>query len=448
MVRRSAMWAGILFAAVLPLASCAGSGLEQSFAPDPQLQQSPTGLEATATLPPDFPAEIPPYPGAALQSVMSAARDGNAETPPVQTRWVTRDTTEQVTQFYRQAFQENGWSLESDSATQLVARRQALEVQLSVSEAATPPESPAAPASVPEGSPTPETPASPETTDSPPAPNTVVPTAFTLTYGQLGHANPSNDATNPEPSDPPLSDNWATRPSPDATASPSSSPSPAGSPQSFSDINQAPAELRPYISDLANLGVLKGADNAGEFKPNQTITRREYARWLVAANNALYTDIPAKQIRLAVEGDRPAFQDVPPADPDFAAIQGLANTGLIPSPLAGNSTTVRFRPDDPLTREELILWKVPLDTRQALPQATLDAIQQTWGFQDAAQIEPRAQRAVLADFQNSDLSNIRRAFGFTTLFQPKKAVTRAEAAAVLWHFGIEGEGISAGDAAG
>ncbi|MFM6397433.1 MAG: S-layer homology domain-containing protein, partial [Planktothrix sp.] len=35
---------------------------------------------------------------------------------------------------------------------------------------------------------------------------------------------------------------------------------------------------------------------------------------------------------------------------------------------------------------------------------------------------------------------------FTTLFQPKKNVTRAEAAATLWFFGFQGEGISAKDA--
>jgi len=53
---------------------------------------------------------------------------------------------------------------------------------------------------------------------------------------------------------------------------------------------------------------------------------------------------------------------------------------------------------------------------------------------------------VLADFQNSDRSNIRRVFGYTTLFQPKKPVTRAEAAAALWYFGSSSEGLSAQDA--
>jgi hypothetical protein len=94
----------------------------------------------------------------------------------------------------------------------------------------------------------------------------------------------------------------------------------------------------------------------------------------------------------------------------------------------------------------MVLWKVPLDTRQALPNANLETVKQTWGFQDIGKIDPKALRAVLADFQNSEKSSIRRVFGYTTLFQPKKPVTRAEAAASLWYFGTQGEGISAADA--
>nr|WP_242016745.1 S-layer homology domain-containing protein [Trichocoleus sp. FACHB-46] len=142
-------------------------------------------------------------------------------------------------------------------------------------------------------------------------------------------------------------------------------------------------------------------------------------------------------------GTKPVFQDVPKTNPDFEVIQGLAEAGIIPSPLSGEATVVSFRPDAPLTREVMLLWKLPLDTRQALPAASLDAVKETWGFQDAGKIDPKALRAVLADFQNGDLANIRRALGYTTLFQPKKSVTRAEAAATLWYFGSQGEGLSA-----
>jgi len=439
-VRRLTMWAGLLLVTVMPLTSCTGNGLEQAFAPDPQLEAGE--LEASAQLPPDFPQEIPQYPNAVLRSVTSEGSRETGETQ-VQTRWATNDGATQVVQFYQQALQQDGWTLESESDRRLIAQRQDLQVRLTLVDAATP------------------TPAASDTTPSP-SPNTTATetpqaetTEFTLSYGLASETSTAagttveavNESNESAGQDEPLTDSWTLRPSPSPDRSPDARPSPVGNPQRFADVNQAPAELQPYIQDLANLGVLEVTENPGEFKPNQTITRREYARWLVATNNALFSDVPSKQIRLAVGSDRPIFQDVPTSDPDFAAIQGLANTGLIPSPLSGSSTTVRFRPDEPLNREDLILWKVPLDTRQALPQASLDAIQQTWGFQDTAQIEPRAQKAVLADFQNSDLSNIRRAFGFTTLFQPKKPVTRAEAAAVLWHFGTEGEGISAAEAA-
>lgn len=223
----------------------------------------------------------------------------------------------------------------------------------------------------------------------------------------------------------------------------------------FTDLNKTPKELQQYVSDLAKLGVLSPATdstkatqttNSNLFAPNKVITRREYARWLVAANNRLYASQPAKQIRLSTDTAQPAYQDVPRNDRDFPAIQGLAEAGLLPSSLSGDSTTVTFRPDAPLTRENLVLWKVPADTRQALPTASLDAIKQTWGFQDAPRIDSKALRAVLADFQNGDSSNIRRAFGYTSLFQPKKSVTRAEAAAALWYFGFQGDGQSAEEA--
>jgi hypothetical protein len=53
---------------------------------------------------------------------------------------------------------------------------------------------------------------------------------------------------------------------------------------------------------------------------------------------------------------------------------------------------------------------------------------------------------VLADFQNGEQANIRRIFGYTTLFQPKKPVTRAEAVTAIWYFGSQGEGLSAKEA--
>lgn len=241
----------------------------------------------------------------------------------------------------------------------------------------------------------------------------------------------------------------------------------------YNDLAKAPEEIQPYLVDLLELGLLEvrapepksvedtssdenddEEDSAppkpaavppgpNEFRPNQAVTRREYARWLLAVNNRFYQGERDRKIRPGVTSSQPVFQDVPTSDPDFESIQGLAEAGIIPSPLTGSSTTVTFRPDAPLTRKDLLLWKVPLDTRQALPEASISAVQQAWGFQDAEKIEPRALQAVLADYQNGDFANIRRAYSYTTLFQPDKAATRAEAAAVLWRFGNPAEGITA-----
>lgn len=213
----------------------------------------------------------------------------------------------------------------------------------------------------------------------------------------------------------------------------------------YTDLDRAPEQLRKYIQDLSSLGILTSTSSTN-FNPEKNITRREYAKWLVMANNRFYNTSPGKQIRLASNTSQAAFQDIKTNDPDFGIIQGLAEAGLIPSPLSGDSTAVLFKPDAPLTRENLIAWKVPLDTRKSLPTASIDAVKETWGFQDTAKIEPKFLKALYVDYQNGEQANVLRVFGYTTLFQPKKTVTRAEAAATLWYFGFQGEGVSATDA--
>ncbi|PZU96488.1 MAG: hypothetical protein DCE90_09205 [Pseudanabaena sp.] len=204
----------------------------------------------------------------------------------------------------------------------------------------------------------------------------------------------------------------------------------------FSDISQAPAPLRDWIKDLYQLGTIT-PKTGQEFRPNILVSRREYARWLLETNNRLYADQPSRQIRLAQTNDARSFPDIPSNHPDFAIIQGLANAGLI------GGTGDRFLPDDPLSREEMVQWKIPLDLRKPLPNATADSIRQSWGFRDSDRISKSALSAIFADSQLGDLSNIRRSFGFTTLLQPQKPITRAEAAASLWYFGTAADGLSA-----
>jgi hypothetical protein len=207
----------------------------------------------------------------------------------------------------------------------------------------------------------------------------------------------------------------------------------------FSDLETAPAALRPWLKDLNKLGTIAPKIDQ-QFQPNILVARREYARWLLQTNNRLYKNQPSRQIRLAQSNDMASFADILNNHPDFAIIQGLANAGLV------NATGDRFRPNDPLLREELVQWKIPLDLRQPLPSATLESINQVWGFKDGDRISENALSAIFADAQLRDLANIRRSFGFTTIFQPQKPVTRAEAAASLWYFGTATDGISASKA--
>ena len=216
----------------------------------------------------------------------------------------------------------------------------------------------------------------------------------------------------------------------------------------FADLDDVPEQLMQPLETVAALGILtpytqEGNVEVNKFAPNAIITRGEYARWLIAANNRYYEGDSGKKIYVSNNTNEPAFQDIKGDNPDFGAIQGLAEAGLVASRLTQDSTKLLFRPEAPLTREDLVTWKVPLDTRQALPQASIEALQESWGFQDAANIDSSAIRALYADYQNGERSNVRRVFGFTTLFQPNKPVTRAEAAASLWYFGFQGDGITA-----
>ncbi|MBD2301150.1 S-layer homology domain-containing protein [Nostoc sp. FACHB-190] len=422
----------------------AAKNLENSLAADPRLQNNPVVFgetskneapaqnTTTVQLPADFPKEIPLYTNATLQEVTPASNSNNQ----VSTRWLSSDPSNFITSFYRSQLQDNNWQISqqpTDDVGTFEARRNDLLVKVSIQ-----------PQSV--------------TNPAPNQPQTA--TSIVIDYApnstNTAQSQPTTNNT-PQAGDPqfigPVAPNTTT-PQPNTTPNNSTTTATTAVSQEFADLNKVPQELRQHIQDLAALGVLSvespankaNTNNTNLFEPGKIITRRIYARWLVAANNAMYPNNSTKQIRLASESTQPAFSDVAKTDPDFAAIQGLAEAGLIPSTLSGDTTTVLFRPDAPLTREQMILWKVPLDTRQALPTANLNAVQQTWGFQDAGKIDPKALRAILADFQSAEQSNIRRVFGYTTLFQPKKPVTRAEAAAALWYFGTLGEGVSAADA--
>jgi len=370
--------------------------LERTFAADPKLSSPSSSPSPVLNLPEGFPKEIPLYPQARLKS-------STVENTKQVTKWESGDPSNLIQSFYERELRSRNWQVTppSPNDTILKASRDSLQIQLTIQ------------------------------------PQTASGTEFLLEYGRASSSPSPSAISSPTP---PVS----------STASPTTISTPS-SQQNLGGDSDIPSQLRSAVEEVLALGILtsdaKGTKiSLGQLEPNKLVTRREYARWLVAANNRIYNNQPGQQVRLATATDQPAFSDILAKDPDFGAIQGLAEAGLIPSRLSGDSTIASFNPEATVSREQLILWKIPLDTRQALPTTSVETVQQTWGFQDSPRIDPLALRAVATDFQNGSLANIRRVFGFTTLFQPQRSVTRAEAAAALWYFGSQGRGISAKDA--
>ena len=215
-------------------------------------------------------------------------------------------------------------------------------------------------------------------------------------------------------------------PTPEVVTSPEPSPTPVV----VANLTSVPTALQPLVQEVLNLGVIP----ASEVQLEQPVTRRQFARWLMAVQQRLYHDQIERQVRPATRGSPPVFTDVPRSDPDFSAIQGLAEAGMIPSRLTSPTAPTRFQPDQPLTRATLVTWKVSLDVSGTLPSATVADVAKTWGFQDAATLDPLALAALVADYGHAP-STVRRVWGRTRLFLPQKMVSQAQALAALWSIG-------------
>ncbi|KAI5054204.1 hypothetical protein GOP47_0030903 [Adiantum capillus-veneris] len=194
-----------------------------------------------------------------------------------------------------------------------------------------------------------------------------------------------------------------------------------------------------FLAALQALKVVEAGAEAGDI-----CTRREYARWLIAASARLSRS-PAHKVfpAMYIEGvSKLAYADVLPEDEDFACIQGLAEAGLISSQLLQDVTDEAddessfFSPDSPLTRQDLVTWKIALERK--LPLTLMDsslaakrALQELSGFVDIDKIHQDACPALLADIKAGERGIMALAFGYTRRFQPEKPVTKAQAAVAL-----------------
>ncbi|KAG6524409.1 hypothetical protein ZIOFF_014318 [Zingiber officinale] len=187
---------------------------------------------------------------------------------------------------------------------------------------------------------------------------------------------------------------------------------------------------------LAALQVLKIIEV--DAQQGDICSRREYARWLVSASNvfarsAFSKVYPAMYIENVTEL---AFDDVTPEDPDFPSIQGLAEAGLISSKLSKQGSVNKcddcnlFSPECPVSRQDLVSWKLALEKRQLL-KVDKNKLYQSTGYIDIDKINPDAWPALLADFSAGEQGITALAFGYTRLFQPEKPVTKAQAAIAI-----------------
>ena len=194
---------------------------------------------------------------------------------------------------------------------------------------------------------------------------------------------------------------------------------------SFTDISGITAAQA--IKDEGALGIFD--TSTGEFKPRDPITRAEFVRWLVKANNVYYKDQATQQIRLAESNDA-TFVDVPPSHPDFKYIQGLADAGYV----VGVDKT-HFAPDQPITREQMIFIKNDRDRGGKVGAGDPNSLSYT----DKMKVNPIYAAGVANAASVFSTQDIARVWGSIRTFNPQKPVTRGEAALCLSQFGWTGE---------
>ncbi|KAL6351238.1 hypothetical protein AAG906_031824 [Vitis piasezkii] len=175
---------------------------------------------------------------------------------------------------------------------------------------------------------------------------------------------------------------------------------------------------------------------------DELCTKREYARWLVRANLLLERD-PRHRIfssSLPSGSIISAFDDVNAEDRDYGSIQALAEAGIIPSKLSGNSNSaldsskvqgeVYFSPDRFISRQDLINWKAQLEYK-FMPGIKEKISRTKVDFMDMKEISSDASPEFFIDMLAGDRSIVRKVFGQSKRFQPNKPSTKAQSAVAL-----------------
>lgn len=155
------------------------------------------------------------------------------------------------------------------------------------------------------------------------------------------------------------------------------------------------------INTWMRLGVISGYPDQS-FKPNQAITRAEFAALL-------------SKMLVFLEGNEASveFQDIS-GHWSASAIADLAKHGIVKGYVTGE-----FKPDQTITREEILVILMRLVYSEQLPQ------QRTMEFRDESEVGQYAQEAVAAAIRAGIVN------GYDGKLQPKSKATRAEISVML-----------------
>jgi hypothetical protein len=197
---------------------------------------------------------------------------------------------------------------------------------------------------------------------------------------------------------------------------------PVAAEANFTDLAGDPAE--PVIKGLAKLGVLDHTE--GYFGPDQVIGRGAFITWLVRANDIFFRDQPRRQIPLASSNGLPVFSDVTASVPCFPYVQGMVDRGY---PVGWGPQELGY--DHDLTREYMIFLRDGVDLgASAVVKDPAEynpiRIRLRTFLKDADLVSDPYLAAVLADVTQG--RSIRLAFGKAESLNPKRPLTRREAA--------------------
>jgi hypothetical protein len=172
----------------------------------------------------------------------------------------------------------------------------------------------------------------------------------------------------------------------------------------FTDIDKASSWAHDLIVTAKKLGLMAG-DKSGAFRPLDTITRQEVAAILV---NTLKLDTP--------DVAKSSFSDVASGNWGMKQIEAVAKAGLMVGDKAGT-----FRPDDPVTREEMATILV-------------HAAKGTEGKGDNLKIADKDDVSDWAKGYVQAAMEMGLMAGDGTNFHPKNHAQRQEVAAMLLNF--------------